>query len=89
MVQYDLKLRREGTSNSRSRRLVMSSNEMDEVIGKKAMIERHPDQPGDVPKTFADISKAKLLLGYDPQTKLKDGLKKFYDWFVENKDLLM
>ena len=62
---------------------------VEEVIGKKAMIERHPDQPGDVPKTFANISKAKQLLGYDPQTKLKDGLKKFYDWFLENKDLLM
>jgi len=59
------------------------------VIGKKAMIERHPDQPGDVPKTFADISKAKQLLGYDPQTELKDGLKKFYDWFLENEDLLI
>ncbi len=62
---------------------------IEEVIGKKAMIERHPDQPGDVPKTFADISKAKQLLGYDPQTKLKDGLKFFYDWFLQNKDLLM
>ena len=62
---------------------------IEEVIRKKAMIERQPDQPGDVPKTFADINKAKRLLGYDPKTKLKDGLRKFYDWFLENKDLLM
>jgi UDP-glucuronate 4-epimerase len=62
---------------------------IEEVTGKKAIIEKHPDQPGDVPKTFADISKAKRLLGYDPQTQLKDGLKKFYDWFLENKELLM
>jgi UDP-glucuronate 4-epimerase len=62
---------------------------LEEIIGKKAVMEQFPDQPGDVPKTFADISKAKQLLGYNPQTQLKDGLKKFYDWFLENKDLLM
>ncbi len=60
-----------------------------EVIGKKAVIEQFPEQPGDVPITFADITKANKLLGYDPQTKLKDGLKKFYDWFLENEELLM
>lgn len=59
------------------------------VTGKKATIERLPEQPGDVPKTFADISKAKRLLGYQPSTPLKTGLKKFYDWFVENRQLLM
>jgi UDP-glucuronate 4-epimerase len=62
---------------------------IEEVMGKKAVIDRQPDQPGDVPKTFADINKAKALLGYDPQTKLKDGLKIFYDWFLQNKQLLM
>jgi len=59
------------------------------MTGKKATIEQFPEQPGDVSKTFADISKAKRLLGYDPQTKLKDGLKKFYDWFLRNEELLM
>jgi UDP-glucuronate 4-epimerase len=62
---------------------------IEEVTGKKAIIEQLPDQPGDVPKTFADITKARQLLGYNPQTQLKDGLKKFYDWFVENKELLL
>lgn len=59
------------------------------LTGKKANIEQLPEQPGDVSKTFADISKAKLLLGYDPQTKMNDGLKKFYDWFLQNEELLM
>lgn len=58
------------------------------ITGKKAIIERHPEQPGDVPRTFADVSKAKALLGYDPQTKLKDGLTAFYDWFITNKEML-
>jgi len=61
---------------------------IEDVIGKKAIIENLPDQPGDVPKTFANISKAKKMLGYDPKTSLKDGLQKFYEWFLENKKLL-
>ncbi len=61
---------------------------LEEVIGKKAIIEQQPEQAGDVPKTFADISKAKLLLGYNPQTQLKDGLKIFYDWYVLNREIL-
>ena len=62
---------------------------LEELTGKKAIIEQYPEQPGDVPKTFADISKAKSLLGYDPKISLKDGLKKFYDWFIANQELLM
>ena len=61
---------------------------LQEVIGKKAIIEQQPEQAGDVPKTFADISKAKLLLGYNPQTQLKDGLKLFYNWYVTNREIL-
>ena len=62
---------------------------IEEVTGKQAVIEQLPEQPGDVPKTFADISKAKKLLGYDPQTKLEDGIKKFYEWFKANEELLL
>jgi len=38
-------------------------------------------QPGDVPITFADISKAKRLLGYNPRTKIEEGVPKFVEWF--------
>jgi UDP-glucuronate 4-epimerase len=58
-------------------------------MGKKAKIDQLPEQPGDVPKTFADISKAKKLLNYQPTTQLKDGLQKFYDWFLMNKNILL
>lgn len=61
---------------------------IEEVTGKKATIEELPEQPGDVPKTFADIEKARRVLNYNPKTQLKDGLKNFYDWFLENKELL-
>ncbi len=62
---------------------------IEEVTGKKAKIEQLPEQPGDVPKTFADISKAKRLLNYQPKTQLKDGLRNFYDWFLKNEEVLM
>ena len=62
---------------------------LENVTGKKALIQQYPDQPGDVPVTFADITKATKLLGYDPKTELKDGLQKFYDWYVANKTLLL
>ena len=61
---------------------------IENVIGKTAIIEQLPEQPGDVPKTFADISKAKNLLGYEPITKLDEGLKKFYEWFSRHRSLL-
>lgn len=59
------------------------------VTGKKATIEKLPEQPGDVPKTFADISKAKKLLGYQPITPLKIGIRKFYEWFMDNKEMVL
>lgn len=50
-------------------------------LGKKAIIERLPPQPGDVPITFADISKARRLLNYNPTTKIEQGIPKFVEWF--------
>jgi UDP-glucuronate 4-epimerase len=53
------------------------------VCGKKAIIDRLPEQPGDVPRTFADISKAQALLNYHPSTELSEGLKDFHNWFKQ------
>lgn len=57
---------------------------LEESLGKKAIIERKPMQPGDVPITFADISKARELLNYNPQTKIEQGIPKFVEWFKQN-----
>ena len=46
-----------------------------------AIIDRQPWQPGDVPATYADVSKARELLGYNPMTKIQDGIPKFVEWF--------
>jgi UDP-glucuronate 4-epimerase len=54
---------------------------LEKELGQKAVIDRRPVQPGDVPQTFADITKARRLLGYNPQTQIEDGIKRFVEWF--------
>ena len=57
---------------------------LEKNLGKKAIIDRQPMQPGDVPQTYADISKARKLLNYNPTTKIDEGIAKFTDWFMKN-----
>ena len=57
---------------------------LEAAMGKKAMIERKPEQPGDVPVTFADISKARQMLGYAPRIKIDQGIPLFVDWLNRN-----
>jgi len=61
--------------------LIELVNTIEAVIGKKAIINRLPNQPGDVPVTFASIVKAQKLLGYQPIQSLKEGICLFYEWF--------
>ena len=51
------------------------------ACGKKATIEITGDQPGDVPRTFADVDKANFLLGYSPKTPIAQGIEKYVEWF--------
>jgi len=60
---------------------------LESALGKRAEIDRQPLQPGDVPQTFADISKARRLLDYNPQTQIEDGIRKFVDWFRQTSPL--
>jgi UDP-glucuronate 4-epimerase len=53
---------------------------LERVLGRKAVIDRQPPQPGDVPITYADISKAKRLLGWTPQTPLEEGIRRMAAW---------
>ncbi|MCM3902205.1 MAG: GDP-mannose 4,6-dehydratase [Pyrinomonadaceae bacterium] len=50
-------------------------------LGQKAIIDSQPLQPGDVPQTFADITKARRLLGYNPRTQIEEGIHRFIEWF--------
>jgi len=54
---------------------------LERALGKKARVERRPDQPGDVPRTWADAAKAGRLLGYAPRVRMEEGLALFVDWF--------
>ncbi len=62
---------------------------LEENLGNKAVIERKPMQPGDVPQTFADITKAREMLNYNPTTKIDEGIKKFVEWFQSQKPKLI
>jgi len=54
---------------------------LEQALGRKAVLDRQPLQPGDVPITYADISKARRDLGYDPRTKIAEGIPRFVEWF--------
>jgi UDP-glucuronate 4-epimerase len=56
---------------------------LQKALGREAVVEHHPAQPGDVPITFADISKAREKLGYNPQVKIEQGISLFVNWFKQ------
>jgi len=58
---------------------------IERTLGKQAIINRMPEQPGDVPLTYADISKARQFLGYAPRTKIAEGIPKFIEWYLACK----
>ena len=62
----------------------VSLNEMvrglEEALGVRAELDRRPEQPGDVPQTWADVSKARELLGWGPRTEFGEGLRRFAEW---------
>src|SRR5205809_381786 len=58
---------------------------LEKHLGKRAIIDRQPPQPGDVPITFADISKAEKKLGYYPRIKIEEGMRLFIEWFLQGR----
>jgi UDP-glucuronate 4-epimerase len=61
---------------------------LEDNLKKKAVINYLPMQPGDVPMTFADISKSKEWLNYNPTTLIAEGIQKFIEWFKLNYELV-
>ncbi len=59
--------------------------EIERALGKKAVIERLPEQQGDMPLTCADIDKARALLGYNPQIRISQGIPKFVEWYLSRQ----
>lgn len=66
--------------NNRTVSLAEMVETIAQCLGVKAQVERQPEQPGDVPQTWADISKAGRLLGYAPRTCFSDGIAAFTEW---------
>lgn len=61
---------------------------LEDVLHQKAIIERHPAQPGDMPRTHADIGKAGRLLNYQPSTPIETGIARFVEWFRQKNELI-
>jgi UDP-glucuronate 4-epimerase len=58
---------------------------VEQNLGKKAIIEGEPVQPGDVVATYADVEKARRLLGYEPRVSVQDGIERFVEWYKGEK----
>ena len=61
---------------------------METLIGKKAVIDHKPFHVADLMETWADIEKAKNLLGWEPKVSLDEGLEKSVSWYMENREWL-
>ncbi len=55
---------------------------LEDALGREAKIDWQPEQPGDVPQTWADVTRAGRLLGYAPTTPYAEGVRKFAEWFA-------
>jgi UDP-glucuronate 4-epimerase len=66
--------------NDRTVTLMEMITGLEKALGVTARIERQPEQPGDVPQTWASLEKARRVLGYQPVTSYEDGVKRFASW---------
>ena len=57
--------------------------ELERAVGRTAIIDRRPAQPGDVERTYADLTRSRAELGYESKVGLAEGLRRFVDWFRE------
>jgi UDP-glucuronate 4-epimerase len=61
--------------------------ELETVLGRAATINSLPPVPGDMLATYADVSKARRLLGYTPKTRFREGLRKFVEWYLHTQTI--
>ncbi len=82
--EYDYQIINLGRSDTIKLRELISK--LEQRIGRQAMIVQKENQPGDVNHTYADISKAKRMIGYDPVVSIDEGLDHFCEWYLERLD---
>lgn len=73
--------------NNQPEQLMNLINSIEDSLKKKAKLNLLPIQPGDVQETYADIDYSIKKLDFHPKTKLKDGVKQFVNWYLDNKEL--
>jgi UDP-glucuronate 4-epimerase len=67
--------------NNRPVRLMDFIGVLEQCLGRKAVLDLLPMQPGDVPATFADTSELASLLGFAPRTDVREGVRRFVEWY--------
>ena len=82
---FDYEIFNLGESHTTELRTLISL--LEKHLGVKANIEHHPNQPGDVPITYADVSHAREKLGYNPSFSMDEGIARFVAWYKENHGL--
>ena len=58
---------------------------LEAATGKRARLDRQPDQPGDVPVTYAAVEKAERLLGFRARVPLEEGLRRSVEWYRDSR----
>ena len=71
---------------SQTTRLIDLVHWIAEALDVEPQLEMLPEQPGDVPITYADVTKAERMLGYSPQVPIREGIRRFVAWYRENRD---
>lgn len=84
-VEYQTEFEVFNLGNSNPVKLLELVKLLETALGRRAKIDFLPAQPGDVPITWSDISKARRLLGYEPRVALPEGIKRFVTWFRARK----
>jgi UDP-glucuronate 4-epimerase len=84
-LQYDCAFEVFNLGNSHPVDLKTLIRTLESSLGRTAAIRNLPDQPGDVPITYADISKAQRLLGYQPRTSFREGIDEFVAWMDQSR----
>jgi len=73
--------------NNQTEPLMKMITLIEDNMGAEAQKVMYPLQDGDVPETYADVTKAQTKLGYDPKTPISEGIPQFIDWYKEHEDL--
>ena len=84
-AEYDFEIINLGRSDTVE--LSALINKIENRMDKKANLVIKPTQPGDVRQTYADINKARQLLGFEPKTSIDDGLERFVAWYLDKRGM--